>query len=124
MKKSNPDPTPSDARNGSNPASAENGFTPRLVEQVRRRRINRRVVGSSPGGELNPVSELPPTTRFTENAESVPLGVFYWRPVFRGIPDTTANSPEVSGSLFNSGSPTDPPEVACVSRKSGPKLSD
>ncbi len=29
-----------------------------------------------PSEELNPVSELPPTTSFTENAESVPLGVF------------------------------------------------
>jgi hypothetical protein len=59
--------------------------------------------------ELNSVSELSPTARLTENAESVPLGVFLWTPVFRRISDTTANSPDVSGSLFNSGSPTDPP---------------
>lgn len=26
--------------------------------------------------ELNSVSELPPTARLTENAESIPLGVF------------------------------------------------
>jgi hypothetical protein len=62
-----------------------------------------------PSGELNSVSELSPTARLTENAESVPLGVFLWTPVFRRISDTTANFPDVSGSLFNSGSPTDPP---------------
>jgi len=41
--------------------------------------------------ELNPVSELPPTTRFTENAESVPLGVFLclgfpWCPIPQDTP--------------------------------------
>ena len=41
--------------------------------------------------------------RLTENAESVPLGVFLWMPVFRGILARPANSPDVSGSLFNSG---------------------
>ena len=56
-----------------------------------------------PSGELNSVSELSPTARLTENAESVPLGVFLWTPVFHGILARPANSPDVSGSLFNSG---------------------
>ena len=67
------------------------------------RKAARIVTKRVPFGELNSVSELSPTARLTENAESVPLGVFLGRPVFRGILARPANSPDVSGSLFNSG---------------------
>ena len=46
-----------------------------------------------PFGELKFVRELTLTIRLTENAESVPPGVFLWTPFFRGTSDTTANSP-------------------------------
>ena len=63
-----------------------------------------------PFGELNSVSELSLTARLTENAESVPLGVFLWMPVFRGILARPANSPDVSGSQFDSGVRKQPPQ--------------
>ncbi len=73
---------------------------------------------------LELVNELSRTVRLIENAESISLGVFYWMPVFRGISDTTANTLNVSGSLFKFRSPTDPPGASMRRAKSGPKLSD